>query len=344
MSLNARCSNLRWAFAVSTRSSLKKSLLVLFCLNLAFATACSATPTQEPAPESGTLWDKDSDLGIPVSAPLDGPEPGQTKQINMPNGRNFLLHVPEDYDADKRWPVVMVFHGWGEKPKTIEGYTEFNSAKAILVYPEGEDNAWTPAPYAKTSEEEDLKFVADVVDSLRATYAVDDDRIFAAGLSNGGGFAAFLACRMPETFRSIATVSAAYYEGIHQGCSEAPVGRLDMHGTDDPVVEYYGGTRHDTKYDSVAEVMEQNRRRNECTTQISTTQLVNNALQQTWIGCKAPLQHIRIGGGSHIWPGGLADDRAEVGKGFATDRVLDFFGIPGRPAGTIDPESGKKTK
>ncbi|MDK8808955.1 alpha/beta hydrolase family esterase [Corynebacterium striatum] len=311
------------------------------CACLFFLASC-ATPAPIK-PESASLWDKNSELGIPVSAPFDGPEPGESRSINLPSGRNFIVHVPEKYDPEKRWPLVMVFHGWGEEPKAIEGYTEMNAAQAIVVYPAGVEKAWTPAPYAKTTEEEDLKFVADMVDSLRATYAIDDNRIFAAGLSNGGGFAAFLACRMPETFHSIATVSAAYYEGIHKNCSGDPVGRLDMHGTDDPVVEYYGGTRHGTKYDSVSTVMETNRKRNQCTTDVTTMRLVNNALQQTWVGCKAPLQHIRIGGGSHIWPGGRVDDRAEVGKGFATDRVLDFFGVPGRPAGTEDPESGKKT-
>ncbi len=39
------------------------------------------------------------------------------------------------------------------------------AAQAIVVYPAGVEKAWTPAPYAKTTEEEDLKFVADMVDS-----------------------------------------------------------------------------------------------------------------------------------------------------------------------------------
>ena len=35
-----------------------------------------------------------------------------------------------------------------------------------------------------------------------------------------------------------------------------------------------------------------------------------------------------------MWPGQPSRDKPEVGWGFATDTVLDFFGIPGRPEGT----------
>ncbi|MGO2574312.1 MAG: alpha/beta hydrolase family esterase, partial [Corynebacterium casei] len=57
------------------------------------------------------------------------------------------------------------------------------------------------------------------------------------------------------------------------------------------------------------------------------------ALLVQWEQCQRPVQHIRIGGGQHVWPGGTYDKDSEVGDGFATDKVLDFFGIPGRPAG-----------
>ena len=200
--------------------------------------ACGGHDDAPPAPTSPATWT--NDLGVPLSPMLVGPEPGETKNIRLSSGRTFLLHVPADYSPERSWPVLLAFHGWNDSPENMEGYTQFDAAEAIVAYPQGVDKAWSPAPYATTSAEEDLDFVHTIVDSLRSTYSVDDDAISAAGLSNGGGFAAFLACRMPGTFRSVATVSAAYYEGIHSECSEQPVGRLDIHGTDDPVVNYEG--------------------------------------------------------------------------------------------------------
>lgn len=294
--------------------------------------ACGGHDDAPPAPTSPATWT--NDLGVPLSPMLVGPEPGETKNIRLSSGRTFLLHVPSDYSPERSWPVLLAFHGWNDSPENMEGYTQFDAAEAIVAYPQGVDKAWSPAPYATTSAEEDLDFVHTIVDSLRSTYSVDDDAIFAAGLSNGGGFAAFLACRMPGTFRSVATVSAAYYEGIHSECSEQPVGRLDIHGTDDPVVNYEGGVRHGTAYFSVTEVMNQHQKRNKCVGDVQTVRLTNGAVKETWTGCQAPLQHIRIEGGSHVWPGRPSRDKPEVGRGFATDTVLDFFGIPGRPEGT----------
>nr|WP_255712300.1 PHB depolymerase family esterase [Corynebacterium sp. ACRPQ] len=252
----------------------------------------------------------------------------------MPSGRSFILSVPKDYTGDKKWPIVLAFPGWGQSAENLRGYSRLDAADAITVFAEGKKKAWSPAPYAKTSTAEDKKFVRDIIDAVRATYRVDDSRIFATGMSNGGGFAAYLACQMPDVFKSVATVSAAYYKDILKDCAHSPVGRLDIHGTVDPVVGYYGGTRHKTKYYSVESVLEQDRKRNGCSTKVDTTRLVNNALDMKWSGCTAPLEHIRIAGGSHVWPGGTADAHNEVGKFFATDRVLDFFGIPGRPSGT----------
>lgn len=294
--------------------------------------SCSSAEEEAPTSTSPAEWT--NDLGIPLAPMLVGPEPGHTKKARLASGRSFLLHVPENYTPERSWPVLLSFHGYTDSPENMEQYTQFNAAHAIVAYPAGEKAAWAPAPYAATSAEEDLEFVRTLVDSLRSTYEVDDNAIYAAGLSNGGGFAAFLACRMPGTFRSVATVSAAYYEGIHTDCSDKPVGRLDIHGTKDPVVNYEGGVRHDTAYSSVSEVLGQDQRRNKCRGDVDSVRLTNGATRETWTACEAPLQHIRIEGGSHVWPGGNNDTKIEVGQGFATDAVLDFFGIPGRPEGT----------
>jgi len=299
---------------------------------LAVAGASCSADSPDSAPQAVPTETKN--LGIPTSAPLSGPEPGSYTTVNLPSGRSFILSVPKDYTGDKKWPIVLAFPGWGQSAENLRGYSRLDAADAITVFAEGKKKAWSPAPYAKTSTAEDKKFVRDIIDAVRATYRVDDSRIFATGMSNGGGFAAYLACQMPDVFKSVATVSAAYYKDILKDCAHSPVGRLDIHGTVDPVVGYYGGTRHKTKYYSVESVLEQDRKRNGLLYKVDTTRLVNNALDMKWSGCTAPLEHIRIAGGSHVWPGGTADAHNEVGKFFATDRVLDFFGIPGRPSGT----------
>lgn len=273
-------------------------------------------------------------LTIPTSSPLTGPEPGQFKKIKMASGRTFILQLPADYDPSKQWPLVLAFHGWKETAEAMHEYSHFSAAEAIVVFAQGEDKAWAPAPYATSTGAQDQAYVREIIDSVRATYTVDDARIHAVGMSNGGGFAVYLACTMPEYFTSIASVSAAYYEAILKECNPAPVGRLDIHGTDDPVVGYFGGTRHGAKYFPVMDVLEADRQRNQCSDTVSTTRLGSSALRMQWRGCAAPLVHVRIGGGTHVWPGGKYDPDQAIPRGFASDMVLDFFAIPGREQGT----------
>lgn len=273
-------------------------------------------------------------LTIPTSSPLTGPEPGHFKKIKMASGRTFILQLPAEYDPSKQWPLVLAFHGWKETAEAMHEYSHFSAAEAIVVFAQGEDKAWAPAPYATSTGAQDQAYVREIIDSVRATYTVNDARIHAVGMSNGGGFAVYLACTMPEYFTSIASVSAAYYEAILKECNPAPVGRLDIHGTDDPVVGYFGGTRHGAKYFPVMDVLEADRQRNQCSDTVSTTRLGSSALRMQWRGCAAPLVHVRIGGGTHVWPGGKYDPDQAIPRGFASDMVLDFFAIPGREQGT----------
>lgn len=315
------------------------------CALLLGACGSTETPPDAPVPthaqpSARPLVAPGSALGLPMSSPLEGPAPGEFKHINLPSGRHFLLHLPADYDPAKKWPVILSFHGWKESAWAMYSYSHFKAAEAITIYPQGQDRAWATAPYATTTPDEDVQFVEDIIDSVRATYSVDDTRIHAAGMSNGGGFAVYLSCRMPGVLASVASVSAAYYFEIHDSCAESPVGRLDIHGTKDPVVSYEGGHRHGVAYRSVREVLEMDRVRNRCSETKVETPLPQDSVRMEWIGCQAPLEHIRIAGGTHVWPGGAYDKGNGLPKGFATDAVLDFFAIPGREAGTETSSNG----
>ena len=192
------------------------------------------------------------------------------------------------------WPVGLL-------AETMEQVSGLDSVNAIVVYPEGVEQAWAPAPYAATSGEEDLGFARVLLDHVRDEYPVDGSRIFATGFSNGGGFAAYLGCHLPETFHAVAPVGAAYYEAIHLGCTTEPVARLDIHGTDDRTIHYYGGTRHGERYEPVPVVLDRVAENNGCT-RSTMTRRSQDVIVQHWQGCRLPLVHVRVGGGAHVWP------------------------------------------
>lgn len=240
--------------------------------------------------------------------------------------RHYILSLPPGARQREKLPIIFAFHGKGEEAATMQRHTNLDAADAIVVYMQGVDKAWSPAPYAKTSPEQDLAYVDAVRHQLLGEFNVDRVKVFAAGFSNGGGFATFLSCRRPQDFTAVATVAAANYEQVSEGCSVIPMKQIDFHGTDDPVIKYAGGVRHGSAYASVAASTHDAAARNRCDAGPHATPLEHQVVEEQWIGCDAGLEHYRLEGGRHVWPGGEAD-RSELPRGFATQRMLAFFGV-----------------
>lgn len=257
-----------------------------------------------------------------------------TKNVVNAGGlrRTYWLSVPPNSGAQEKLPLIFAFHGKDESAQKIRRYSHLDKAQALVVYLDGQDKAWAPAPYATTTGEQDLAFVDAVRAQVEEQYPVDPARVFAVGLSNGGGFAAFLGCQRPSQFTAIGAVSAAYYWRVSENCSHIPMKHIGVHGTADKVIEYDGGTRHNTRYESVPEVMAEMAQRNHCTDETTLSQIGRNGVKMTWHGCDAPLVHVRVGAGKHVWPGGEEDGNPSVPQDIATNEILDFWGVDYRAA------------
>ncbi|WIM68798.1 alpha/beta hydrolase-fold protein [Corynebacterium breve] len=257
------------------------------------------------------------------------PESETTKHAVEAGGlrRTYYVTAPKDASEGTKYPLIYAFHGMAEPAKRLQHYSRLDMAHAIVVYLDGQDQAWAPAPYATTTGEQDLAFVDAVRAELDQEYVIDNARVFATGLSNGGGFAAYLGCQRPQQFTAIATVAAAYYWKVSDECSSIPMKTLDIHGTADNVIEYEGGIRHDTAYESVPQMLDENAVRNHCSEEVSLSQVGTEGVRYKWHDCDAPLEHIRIGNGQHNWPGGAFDNTPGVVKDRTTHEILDFFGI-----------------
>ena len=84
----------------------------------------------------------------------------------------------------------------------------------------------------------DAGFIDALVANLTRRLCVDSNRAYAVGHSNGGAFAAVLACWAPQRFAAVATVSAT----TPSTCpAEVTPALLAIHGTADPAVPYQGG-------------------------------------------------------------------------------------------------------
>lgn len=220
--------------------------------------------------------------------------------------RPYTLVLPRNYNPLRAYPVIIGFGGWQHSAGRTRSYQQLERAagdRAIVVYPQGLDNAWGGAPYARTSMNGDIRFVRAVVNNVASMHKVDRKRIYAAGLSNGGGMAAALACHAPDLVAGVASVAGAYYNPTVSNCAPGKVPALIMHADNDDTMHFDGGSRHGAPYRSVPSVFADFGRRNGCETQ----------KDGTLTGCDARTELHKIHGGGHIWfPG-------------ATDRVVRFF-------------------
>lgn len=105
--------------------------------------------------------------------------------------------------------------------------------------------AWAGPTYAEVPVVEDLQFVSDMIDDLKSKYNIDSNRIYAGGMSNGGGFVGTLACsEVGSQFSAFASVAGSFYTDVNgTGClaSRSPLPFLEIHGGSDKGVPYAGG-------------------------------------------------------------------------------------------------------
>lgn len=264
---------------------------------------------------------------VKVNEPWD---PHKVEQRTVTAGglkRHYVLSLPAGAAQRDNLPLIFAFHGYLEDIEKLRRVSRLDRADAIVAYMAGVADAWAPAPYAKTTSDQDLEFVDSVLARVSRDFSVDSARVFATGMSNGGGFAAYLGCQRPQVFTGIGTVSAAFYERVSDGCSSIPMKHIDIHGTSDSIIAYNGGQRHGTVYDSEPEMLAESAIRNHCGARAEEVELSPTVTEFTWSGCDAPLVHYRVSGGQHTWQGGADDRSGKTSLGFATRKQLEFFGI-----------------
>lgn len=90
-----------------------------------------------------------------------------------------------------------------------------------------------------------VRFISDLIDKLEAEYNIDPTRIYADGISNGGGMAFALSCRLSDRIAAVGAVAAAQTLPWNECGDPKPVPTVAFHGTADPFAPYQGGKSRD---------------------------------------------------------------------------------------------------
>ena len=100
--------------------------------------------------------------------------------------RSYSYHLPSSYNANNVYPVVIGFHGSSSIGAFFELDTKMSEARysgeKIMIYPNGIGGSWAgPTYHTGSSVQEDVQFVADVIDDVKGRFCVDDQRVYGVG-------------------------------------------------------------------------------------------------------------------------------------------------------------------
>ncbi|MBA3664111.1 MAG: T9SS type A sorting domain-containing protein [Bacteroidetes bacterium] len=229
--------------------------------------------------------------------------------------RKYRLYVPNSYNASNPAPLVFNLHGYNSNSSQQLGYTNFlpiaDTAKFLVVHPDGtfsNGSQYWNAGFGGTVN--DVQFISNLLDSIKATYNIDLNSVYSCGMSNGGIMSYYLACNLSNRIAAIASVTGdmlnSWYASVPNPPRPFPV--MEIHGTADGTVPYLGNAN----FAHIDSVVKKWRKYNNCT----PTAIITNVPDiNTSDGCTAvnyryangtngaEVELYKINGGSHSWPG-----------------------------------------
>ena len=149
--------------------------------------------------------------------------------------RRYIVYAPDDLPKTKV-PIVFVFHGYSANAEAIASFDTLNRfetiadrEKFVVVYPNalpptpgifgvneddniGEQGYFQGCAVPHDGEHVDVRFVKQILREIEyAGINVDEQRVYATGLSAGGGMSLLLAIEAPDFVAAIAPVAPVPY-------------------------------------------------------------------------------------------------------------------------------------
>ncbi len=231
--------------------------------------------------------------------------------------REYILYIPASYTGDSPVPLLFNFHGYTSSASDQMAYGNFrtiaNTEGFIVVHPQGSifngNTHWNVGGWTIGSTADDIGFTEAMLDALIADYNIDETRIYSTGFSNGGYFSFRLACELKDRFAAVASVGGSITPLIAGNCNpKSPMPILQIHGTDDGVINYNGGIWSWSIFDLMQYWTGHN---NGDITPKTTTIPDNNPNDGSTVehlvyegGDRGTtVEHFKVIGGKHTWPG-----------------------------------------
>ncbi|MBK8497637.1 MAG: prolyl oligopeptidase family serine peptidase [Flavobacteriales bacterium] len=229
--------------------------------------------------------------------------------------RDHRLYIPAAYVPGTAVPLVFNLHGYSSDNVQQEFYGDFrpiaDTAHFLIVHPNGTIDG-TGNRFWNTfgaSAVDDLGYLVALLDTISTHYTVDPNRIYSTGMSNGGFMSHELACYASDRFAAIASVTGTMIYPHMTGCAAThPTPVMQIHGTADPTVNYYGGSG----LVPVEELVLTWAQFNNCIlppmiAPVPNTVLTDGCTAEHWVygsgDAGSTVELFKVLGGGHTWPG-----------------------------------------
>jgi polyhydroxybutyrate depolymerase len=185
---------------------------------------------------------------MPVTCPSTALAPGDSSH-QLQSGmhmRSYLMHVPMKYSGTEPVPLVYDFHGYSSNAQQQMGGSGFRELADeqgfIAVYPEGVGASWNVngcCGQAGSEMLDEIAFVRAIHAEVTKAACIDPNRVYASGISQGGGMAHHVGCLAADIFAGVAPVSSDLRT---DPCTPArPITEISFRGLADSLDNYNGG-------------------------------------------------------------------------------------------------------
>mgnify|MGYP006269124603 CR=1 FL=1 len=240
--------------------------------------------------------------------------------------RQYAVHLPPGYTGTVNLPLVITLHGGSGTYVNVQGFTQMNQVSNqngfIVAYPQGygvapPGFAWADGrgTSADQAEVDDVGFMARLIDTLAAQYAIDTQRVYVCGFSNGGFMTQRLACERPDLFAAVGGLGCSMDTSLYASCAPGQaVPMMYVAGTADPFVPFEGGVMNGnvTPIVAVDSALQFWVRQNGCQSAAAPDTLPDRvptdnsrAVRQDFTDCDcgAEVRYFRLLGAGHTWAG-----------------------------------------
>jgi polyhydroxybutyrate depolymerase len=234
--------------------------------------------------------------------PAQAPQPAATCP---PAGDNKLdgghLRMPQAAKPGATRLLVAIMSGDdGDADDNLKLAGAANTEGIAVLYPTSRAGSIWQLNDARGTT--DVQGVTALLDRTEASGCFDPKRISIVGLSNGGGFAVRMSCKLPGRFAAVVAVAAGYR--ALDACSSATrASFLAIHGTADTIVPFNG--KLPDRKGNVPNYVAGWARRDRCPKQPSTTYPHAYVQRIVYRGCPDGIrvEVLRLSGTDHGWPG-----------------------------------------